>query len=520
MLSADMSPEPGTIRPVEVLAALTAVINSQAFAAAPRSRDFLAYIVSEHVAGRDERLTEHAVARHALGRSEFDSRLSSSVRVQAKRLRNALTRYYDSEGAGDTVRISLPTGSYRPAITRCRPDRFGLSSEDEAVVAVLQFDADGAESLLISATVCDAIVGHLADFPGLRVVGPASVTTGEVGAASLALGARFILQGTVALADRSVLLEAELTDAWSGDVIHHAAENVPRGAFDAMRLEDRWAAAIAGQIGDSTGVIFRSDLRRRQHPDATVYAARLAYTDYMLKGTSESVEAAAEALDRALRAGRRADLLAMRGAIHNAQVNQGAALDAREPHLRSAEALAHEALVDDPQSAHAYLVLGGTAWQCKQWDLAHSHSARAVRLAPFHPTVLMSAGNVMAMAGDWDGGLQVMRRGFRLNPLHPGYAHAVPAIACLVAGDDAGALAEASMIHAPGQLWGPLYRALALSGLGYLEQARTEMSHVLEIEPSFLDDPAGYFTSSARLSAGQLETLLAHFEPFAAGQPG
>ena len=502
-----------------MIAALTAVINSQVFAAAPRSREFLAYIVSEHVAGRGERLTEHAVARHALGRSEFDGRLNSSVRVQAKRLRTSLDRYYDAEGSGDTVRISLPVGSYQPAFTRWTPDRFGLSSEDEAVVAVLQFDADGAESLLLSATMCDAIVGRLADFPGLRVVGPASVTTGDVGAASLALGARFILQGTVTIADTSVLLEAALTDALSGDVIYNASESVPSGAFDAMLLEDRWAAAIAGQIGDSTGVIFRSDLRRRQHPDATVYAARLAYTDYVMKGTSESVAAAADALDRALRAGRRADLLAMRGAVHNAQANQGDGVGAREPHLQSAEALAHEALVDDPQSAHAYLVLGGTAWQRKQWDLAHSHSAQAVRLAPFHPTVLMSAGNVMAMAGDWDGGLQVMRRGFRLNPRHPGYAHAVPAIACLVVGDDAGALAEASMIHAPGQLWGPLYRALALSGLGYLEQARTEMSHVLEIEPSFLEDPAGYFTSGARLSPGQLETLLAHFEPFTTGQP-
>ena len=62
--------------------------------------------------------------------------------------------------------------------------------------------------------------------------------------------------------------------------------------------------------------------------------------------------------------------------------------------------------------------------------------------------------------------------------------------------------------------------ALALSGLGNLEQARAEMSQVLEIQPSFLDDPAGYFTSSARLGPAQLETLLAHFEPFTADRPG
>ena len=328
------SPDPGDIRQVEVVAALTAIIDGNAFA----SRATVTGVPRLHRLGAGRGTwrpaPEHAVARHALGRSEFDGRLDSSVRVQAKRLRTALARYYGSEGSGDTVRISLPVGSYRPAVTRFRPDRFGLSSDDEAVVAVLQFDADGAESLLISATMCDAIAGRLADFPGLQVVGPASVAHGEVGAASLALGARFILQGTVSIADASVLLEATLTDAFSGDVVHHASESIERGAFDAMWLEGRWSAAIAGQIGDSTGVIFRSDLRRHQHPDATVYAARLAYTDYVMKGTRESVAAAADALDRELVGGRRADLLAMRGAVHNAQVNQGGAPHAREPHLQ------------------------------------------------------------------------------------------------------------------------------------------------------------------------------------------
>lgn len=133
--------------------------------------------------------------------------------------------------------------------------------------------------------------------------------------------------------------------------------------------------------------------------------------------------------------------------------------------------------------------------------------------------MLMSAGTVMAVSGDWTGGVQTLRRGFRLNPLHPGSAHSVSALACLLVGDDAGALAEASLVHAPGQLWGPLYRALALAALGYREQAWTEMAKVLEIDPAFLDDPTTYFTSRARFGPRELETLLAHFEPFRAGPP-
>lgn len=511
--------DPDAPRTAEVIEALTAILGSRSFAAAPRSRDFLAYIVTEQIAGRGGLISEHKVARHALGRPEYDARLNSSVRVQASRLRTLLERYYATEGADATVRICLPTGSYLPTMTRRQPERPTLSVADEAVVAVLRFDATGIGAPLIATTVCDAIVDHLADFSGLQVVGPAAVTTDEPGVASHLFGARFILRGTVTVTETAVGLGAALTDASSGEVVWTVAECLSAEEFDGLQLEDRWAAAIAGQIGDSTGIIFRRDLARDQEVDSAVYAARLAYTDYLMKGTSEAVASAADALDLALAAGPRPDLLAMRGAVHNAEANQGAAGSSREWELSRAETLALQALELDPQNAAAHLVLGGTAWQRQDWRQAHEHAARAVRLAPCQPTVLMSAGTIIAVSGDWDTGSQVMRKGFRLNPLHAGYAHAVPALTCLIAGDDAGALAEASMVHAPGQLWGPLYRALALAGLGYLDQAWTEMSQVLEIEPGFLDDPANYFTSGARLSAEQLATLMAHFEPFAIGQP-
>ena len=315
-------------------------------------------------------------------------------------------------------------------------------------------------------------------------------------------------------------LEASLVEASSGEIAWRTTERLAIADLDDSGLDDRWAAAVAGQVGDSTGVILRRALARGEHPGSVVHAARLAYTDHLMQGTTESVSSAAYALDRALARGAGAELLAMRGAIHIAEMDQGMAPTGRERALCSAERLARTALAIDPASAPAYVVLGRTAWQRRQWDLAHRHATRAVDLAPWSPTVLMSAGTVMAVAGDWKGGVETLREGFRLNPLHPGLAHSVSALACLVGGDDAGALAEASLVHVPGQLCGPLYRALALAALGYQEQAWTEMAHVLEIDPAFLDDPAAYFAGQARLAPCELETLLAYLTPFRAGSPG
>ena len=517
--SLEPDPRPDAVGAEEVVAALTAVLDSQTFAAAPRSRDFLAYIVTEHLAGRDDRLGEHAVARHALGRVEYDARLNSSVRVQASRLRATLQRYYDVEGAAATVRFTLPAGTYAPVVERHEAGPPASAVQDDVAVAVLRFGSTGAGAAVIGTAVCDAVVEHLTGFPGLRVVGPTAVAPTDAESAARLLGVRFVLGGTVTVSDGAVGLEAVLTDASSGDTAWKVAECLAAADLDGAQLEDRWAAAVAGQIGDATGVIFRRALARDDGPSSSVYAARLAYNDYLMKGTAESIGAAAAALDLALESGPRAELLAMRGSIHNAEVNQGTATSDRERELCSADRLGRQALALDPNSAIAYLVLGGTAWQRQEWDTAHRHATRAAELAPWNPTVLMSAGTLMAVAGDWDEGVQTLRRGFRLNPLHPGSAHSIPALACLITGDDAGALAEASLVHAPGQPWGPLYRALALAGLGYRDQAWAEMSQVLEIDPEFLDDPASYFTGGASFSSDELDTLLAHFEPFRGGKP-
>jgi hypothetical protein len=61
------------VGPSEAATALRRVLDSEAFARAARSRDFLAYVASEVLAGRGARLHERTVARYALGHSDgFD----------------------------------------------------------------------------------------------------------------------------------------------------------------------------------------------------------------------------------------------------------------------------------------------------------------------------------------------------------------------------------------------------------------------------------------------------------------
>ena len=66
--------------PADVVEALGRVLNSRPFRRSPRARGFLAYVVTETLSGRGERLSERTIARRALHRdADFDGRADASV---------------------------------------------------------------------------------------------------------------------------------------------------------------------------------------------------------------------------------------------------------------------------------------------------------------------------------------------------------------------------------------------------------------------------------------------------------
>ena len=82
-------------------------------------------------------IREHEIAADVFGRSSFDPRIDSTVRVNATRLRAKLVEYYNGPGAEDPIVVELPKGSYAVAFQN-RPMP-GLASQatapEEAPVA-------------------------------------------------------------------------------------------------------------------------------------------------------------------------------------------------------------------------------------------------------------------------------------------------------------------------------------------------------------------------------------------------
>jgi Tfp pilus assembly protein PilF len=110
----------GTASRRELEAVLARVLASSSFARAFRQQRFLRHLVSAVLHGQIAGLKESVLAIEVFGRpaDRFDPTSDSIVRVEARRLRQRLARHYAGAGAGESWEISLPLGSYVPAIRR------------------------------------------------------------------------------------------------------------------------------------------------------------------------------------------------------------------------------------------------------------------------------------------------------------------------------------------------------------------------------------------------------------------
>lgn len=105
-----------------VEAALAKIDRSKPFRQSERMRRFLRFVVERALEDDAEALKEYTVGMEVFDRpADFDPRIDSIVRVEARRLRRKLNEYYETEGQSDVVRIGLQEGSYAPTIVTAEP---------------------------------------------------------------------------------------------------------------------------------------------------------------------------------------------------------------------------------------------------------------------------------------------------------------------------------------------------------------------------------------------------------------
>ncbi len=98
---------------------LKEVIEGDVFKGSHRSVQFLQFIVDQAIAGRFDSLKERVIGMELFGRSaSYDTGDDAIVRVTASDVRRRLLEHYGRYGSTSEFRITLPSGSYIPEITR------------------------------------------------------------------------------------------------------------------------------------------------------------------------------------------------------------------------------------------------------------------------------------------------------------------------------------------------------------------------------------------------------------------
>lgn len=115
---------------------LSQILGSRIFSTSPRMVSFLRFTVESTLQGDLDSLKETCIGVAVFDREPtYDPREDGIVRVEARRLRQKLQAYYETDGLHDQLVIDLPRGAYRPTFTlREQPPLVSAGSESEHFV--------------------------------------------------------------------------------------------------------------------------------------------------------------------------------------------------------------------------------------------------------------------------------------------------------------------------------------------------------------------------------------------------
>jgi len=165
--------------PVDVRAQLERVLASEGFANAERMARFLRYVVDRVLAGEGDQIKEYVVGVEVFGRdAEYDPRVDSIVRVEARRLRTKLDEYYAGPGREDSVVIELRRGTYVPQfhqrVAATAPPAAELTATEPGTVPPVGGRASAKRSVGLGAACAAVIILALVAARGLWTDGAAS----------------------------------------------------------------------------------------------------------------------------------------------------------------------------------------------------------------------------------------------------------------------------------------------------------------------------------------------------------
>ncbi len=491
-----MKPEDQDLQPNEIRDALQHILASPTFVNAPQLSAFLRFVVESVLTGQTDYIKGYTIAVGALGRADsFDPRTDPIVRVEAGRLRRALSRYYASLKAQGAVVIELPLGTYVPVFYRLKrkPGLAGLVWDWPRQLNALPKARGVAMSIVFVALAC---LGLLATLSALRhavsttntvlATGPpaelllplVSIQAFEIVGASpqqkLEIeGFRGRLRDALARFDEiEVASEGELppqpptrsTYRLGGTAeYHHETITLSLWLNDADEGTVAWTQAfeiqstgaraaindivqqVSTKLAQPYGVIYARELAdNRLDPRYRCVVSAFEFQRWFSPSASDGVESCLARLTTLNP--NFADGFAMRALVALHQYYEGKSGSAAA--VEQAVGLAQKAVDLKPHSARARQALMNALFCHGEIGSALAEGETAVSLNPNDMLVLHAYGIRLIIAGRAEEGAALVRRAAALSPIRPAMFEFGLFLAAYVLGDYEKAEAQARLFSA------------------------------------------------------------------------
>lgn len=428
-------------------------------------------------------------------RSELPSDLARIIRRCLEK--DPRHRIQTARDIGDELRDLARQASQKASAPASRPvaapDSGVAQLEEGFWVAVLPFKYSGANAELtaLAEGLTEEIVTGLSRFSYLRVVARSSTLryaseVVDARSASKALGARYVMEGSLRQAGSKLRLAVQLVDAVSG--AHLWAENYERtfSVESIFALQDDLVPRIVSTVADQNGILTRrmSETLRSKSEDAlTPHEAVLRAFSYFERVTPEEHAVVRRILERAVReAPDHADCWAMLSLMYTVEfadnfnpgpnpLDRALAAAQRAVHLAATHALGHYAL------AFVYFLRKETA-------SFRATAEKALALNPMDGSVMGILGVLISHA-ELERGCQMVEAAMQLNPNYPGLFRWSAFMKAYFQGKYAEALELAVRINMPNYFYAHAARAAALGQLGQREAAEKELRELLALRPDF-----------------------------------
>lgn len=283
---------------------------------------------------------------------------------------------------------------------------------------------------------------------------------------------------------------------------------------DPFALQDDLTARAVATVGDTNGILARSlaaSLKDRDPDELSVGELVIRFFGYAQHFRPEEHRRLRAAFERALvREPGHAQGWACLALLYEHEYSQHLN-PLPDSHRRCAEA-ADRSVELDPSCQSGWRAFAGLRFFERDLSGLRVAAERVVALNPLHTTSVALVGLMLAYAGEWERGVELVEHAMDLNPHLPGWVHYPLATNHYRKGAFEKALVQAKHASLTQFVWTPLCVAVAAGQLGLAADARAALEAIRKQHPEYLDpDAVRGFWSTWQWDADLVDRLVEGF---------